>query len=53
MNAKKFKYYYIFKSSIPRALSDHKYNPIDSLKSQEDKPKISYGRLPKLLIKKL
>jgi len=34
-------------------LSEHKYNLIGSLKNQEDKPKISYGRLPKLFIKKL
>jgi len=53
MNTKKFKYYHIFKSSISRTLSEYKYNLIGSLKNQEDKPKISYGRLPKLFIKKL
>ena len=40
MNAKNFKYYHIFLSSIPRALSEHKYNLIGSLKNQKDKPKI-------------
>ena len=28
MNAQKFKYYHIVKLSIPRALSEHKYNLI-------------------------
>ena len=50
MNAKNFKYYHIFMSSIPRALTEHKYNFIVCLKNQKDKPKITYGRLPKLFI---
>jgi len=51
MNAKKFKYYHIFKSSITRALSEHRYNLIRSLKNQKDKQKITYGTLPNLFIK--
>jgi len=53
MNAKNFKYYHIFMSSIPRALSEQKYNFIVCFKNQKDKPKITYGRFPKLIIKKL
>jgi len=52
MNEKKFKYYHIFMSSMPRALSEHKYNFIVCLKNQKDKPKITDGRFPKLFIKK-
>jgi len=47
MNAKNFKYYHIIVSSIPRALSEQKYNLIGSLETKKDKPKIIYGRLPK------
>jgi len=53
MNAKNFKYYHIFVSSIPTTLSEHKYNFIVCFKNQNDKPKITYGRFTKLFIKKL
>ena len=36
MNARNFKYYHIIMSSIPRALSEHKYNLIGSLITKKD-----------------